>query len=129
MEISIGKQKIIVKENFLEESCNQIRNQLNEYLASDRKKFKLTVNYPDSFTGEVMREMSKIPYGENQTYGEISQKLDTSAVAVGQACGRNPAPVIVPCHRVVSKNSIGGYHYGKKLKMKLLSLESANRDN
>ncbi len=128
MEISIENQKTIVEEKFLEESPDRIRSQLEEYLDSDRTHFELTVVYPDSFTGKVMREMSKIPYGETRTYGEIAQKLDTSPIAVGQACGRNPVPVIIPRHRVVSKNSLGGYHYGKRLKKKLLDLESANLD-
>lgn len=129
MDFEIGGQKITVEEKFLKETSDQIRAQLKEYLASDRTRFELTVDYPDGFTGSVMREMSKIPYGETKTYGEIAQKLDSSPIAVGQACGRNPVPVIVPCHRVVGKNSLGGYHYGKQVKMKLLDLESENSDN
>jgi methylated-DNA-[protein]-cysteine S-methyltransferase len=63
-----------------------------------------------------MREMAKISYGRMKTYGKIAEALDSSAVAVGQACGRNPVPIIVPCHRVVGGDSVGGYLYGKKLK-------------
>lgn len=129
MELDIKGQKITVKEKFLEDSSNQIRSQLKEYLNSERIDFELTVNYPDSFTGQVMRELSKIPYGETRTYEEIAQKLDTSPIAVGQACGRNPVPVIVPCHRVTGKNSLGGYRYGESTKTKLLDLEAENLDS
>lgn len=129
MELTIKGQKITVKEKFLKESSNQIRSQLEEYLNSERTDFKLNVNYPDSFTGAVMRELSKIPYGETRTYGEIAQKLDTSPIAVGQACGSNPVPLIVPCHRVVGKNSLGGYRYGESVKTKLLDLEAENLGN
>jgi len=129
MELDVKGQKITVEEKFLKESSNQIRSQLKEYLNSERTDFKLNVNYPDNFTGAVMRELSKISYGETQTYGEIAQKLDNSPIAIGQACGRNPVPVIVPCHRVVGKTSLGGYRYGESVKKKLLNLEEANLDN
>lgn len=128
MELSIKNQKINVEESFLEEPSYRIRSQLEQYLDSDRKQFELNIVYPDSFTGKVMREMASIPYGETRNYGDIAQKLETSPIAVGQACGRNPVPVIVPCHRVVSKTSLGGYIYGEQLKRKLLDLEAANLD-
>lgn len=129
MDFDIKGQKITVKEKFLKESSNKIRSQLEEYLNSKRTDFGLNVIYPDSFTGAVMRELSKIPYGETRTYGAIAQKLDTSPIAVGQACGSNPIPLIVPCHRVVGKNSLGGYRYGESIKKKLIDLESENLDN
>jgi methylated-DNA-[protein]-cysteine S-methyltransferase len=93
----------------------------------DWSGFDVEVDYPAGFTGSVMREMAKIPCGETRTYGEIAAALDTASVAVGGACGRNPVPLIVPCHRVVGADSIGGYSgggdRGPELKRRLLEHE------
>ena len=53
--------------------------------------------------------MMKIPYGKTRTYGAIAKRLEVAARAVGTACGRNPIPVIIPCHRVVGASGLGGY--------------------
>jgi O-6-methylguanine DNA methyltransferase len=63
--------------------------------------------------------MAKIPYGETKTYGEMAGALDSSAVAVGQACGRNPVPLIVPCHRVVGKKFFRRLHVWRKFEEKV----------
>ncbi|MFB6242266.1 MAG: methylated-DNA--[protein]-cysteine S-methyltransferase [Candidatus Nanosalina sp.] len=73
-----------------------------------------------------MTEMLGIPRGETKSYGEIAENLDSAAIAVGQACGRNPLPVIVPCHRVVGKNSLGGYCGKKSSDPKRKELEAAD---
>jgi len=112
-----------IDEGLIAEDEEEIRRQLGEYFSGRRKVFKLKVVFPDSFTGDAMREISKIPYGETRTYGELAEALDSSAVAVGQACGSNPVPLVIPCHRVVGKDSVGGYLYGRKVKEKLLELE------
>jgi len=65
----------------------------------------------------------KIPYGEIRTYKEIAEKLETSPRAVGRALAKNPIAVLIPCHRVVGKNSLGGYSWGIELKRALLKLE------
>ena len=57
---------------------------------------------------------------------KILRISQSQIIAVGQACGRNPVPIIVPCHRVVGKNSLGGYSGGLDLKRKLLELEGAD---
>jgi methylated-DNA-[protein]-cysteine S-methyltransferase len=72
--------------------------------------------------------MRRIPYGRTQTYGAIAAKLGASARAVGTACGRNPLPIIVPCHRVVAAGGrLGGYSGagGLDTKSSLLRLEGA----
>jgi methylated-DNA-[protein]-cysteine S-methyltransferase len=53
--------------------------------------------------------LQKIPFGKVKTYGELAKILNTSARAVGNACRRNPVPLIVPCHRIVAATGIGGY--------------------
>lgn len=58
---------------------------------------------------KVWQAMLDIPHGQTRSYGEIAAELKSCAQAVGQACGANPIPVIVPCHRVVGKAGLGGF--------------------
>jgi methylated-DNA-[protein]-cysteine S-methyltransferase len=104
-----------------------VRAQLDEYFAGTRTSFDL----PLRATGNplqlaVWELISAIPYGATRTYGDLARDLgDRSlAQAVGAACGRNPLPVVVPCHRVVrSDGSFGGYLGGTEAKHALLALE------
>lgn len=57
----------------------------------------------------VWQAMLAIPRGETRSYGELAAELHSSAQAVGQACGANPVPIIIPCHRVVGRVSLGGF--------------------
>lgn len=129
MDFKISGRKIKVKEEYIEESSKEIKKQIQDYLKSERTVFDLSVKFPENFTGEVMEELSQIPYGETHSYTEVAEKLETAPIAVGQACGRNPIPLVIPCHRVVGKNSIGGYRYGEKVKEKLLDLEKSKQGN
>lgn len=61
------------------------------------------------FIQRVLEAMLSIPLGQTCTYGELAKKLKTSARAVGNVCKRNPLPLIIPCHRVVAANGIGGF--------------------
>jgi O-6-methylguanine DNA methyltransferase len=83
------------------------------------------------FQKRVWKEIDKIPYGITVTYKEIAEKIGkpNASRAVANTCGRNPSPVIRPCHRVIrTDGSIGGYSAsgGAKMKMKLLKKERAN---
>ena len=71
--------------------------------------------------------LSAIPYGETRTYGEIAKALGISAQAAGQACGANPIPVVIPCHRVTGTGNLGGFSApgGIETKVALLKLEGA----
>lgn len=62
-----------------------------------------------AFQLRVWQAMLEIPLGETRTYGELAKKLKSSARAIGMACRTNPLPLIVPCHRIVSANGIGGF--------------------
>ena len=53
--------------------------------------------------------MVAIPYGQTRTYGDIAKEIGSAAQAVGNACGRNPLPIIIPCHRIVGGSGIGGF--------------------
>jgi methylated-DNA-[protein]-cysteine S-methyltransferase len=86
-----------------------IERQVREYDRGERESFDLTVEFPESFTGRVMAAMAAIPYGATRTYGELATEVGSSPVAVGGACGRNLVPVVIPCHRVVGSDSLGGF--------------------
>ncbi len=77
---------------------------------------------------EVLDVVASIPWGETMTYGQVAERLGRhgAARAVGRALAANPVPLIIPCHRVVAVNGIGGYGPGTNLKKMLLDLE-ANR--
>lgn len=66
------------------------------------------------FRHRVWAAIAAIPKGEVRTYGELARALGSSARAVGQACGDNPLPVIVPCHRVVAKAGLGGFAHSRE---------------
>lgn len=100
---------------------------LDLYFAGNRPDFMPALHAQGSpFQRRVWRELLNIPYGATATYGDIARRVGCrSAQAVGQAVGRNPIAIIVPCHRVVGSNgSLTGYAYGLDLKKRLLELES-----
>ncbi len=80
------------------------------------------------FQRRVWRELQRIPYGEVRSYGDIAQRLGQPGAsrAVGSACGRNPIPLFIPCHRVIaSGGGLGGFSCGLAVKRRLLRLEGA----
>ena len=107
----------------LVEACRQ----LGEYFDRRREAFDLPVAFLPRLQGEVMRAMCAIPFGETRTYGDLAKKLGVPAQAIGQACGANPVPVIVPCHRVLAASGLGGFSAagGIETKIALLKHEGA----
>jgi methylated-DNA-[protein]-cysteine S-methyltransferase len=105
----------------------EARRQLEGYFARKLKTFDLPLAAKGTdFQKNVWKMMCKIPYGETATYGGIAIALASGARAVGTACGRNPIPIVVPCHRVLgSGRNEGGFSGGQGLptKRKLLALE------
>lgn len=100
--------------------------QMNAYFAGELTEFDLPLKpRGNEFQQAVFRLMQAIPYGETRTYGELAKELDTYGQPIGQACGMNPIPVIIPCHRVLSANGIGGYsgRGGVEMKIALLRQE------
>ncbi|USZ67998.1 methylated-DNA--[protein]-cysteine S-methyltransferase [Halorussus salilacus] len=127
MNVEVRGHEFDIEAERIDAPGDEIREQIREYAAGDRRAFDLPVAVPDDFTGEVMVAMRSIPYGETRTYGELAGQLNTAPVAVGGACGRNPVPIVVPCHRVVGAGSLGGYSAsgGLDAKERLLALEGA----
>ena len=84
--------------------------QLEEYFAGKRQAFDLPLAPSGTgFQRRVWAEISAIPAGQTRSYGELARQLGSAARAVGQACGANPFPLIVPCHRVTSAQGLGGF--------------------
>lgn len=107
--------------------------QLMEYLRGERRSFDLVLAFPEQppFRRRVLRELARIPYGETVSYGRLAERCGRpgAARAVGNAVGRNPVPVVLPCHRVVrSDGSPGDYGGGRERKRRLLRLEGALAD-
>ena len=104
------------------------RKALRDYLAGRLKTFNRRINWSrlNGFDLRALQVCADIPYGETLSYGEIAARAGSpgGARAVGQAMGKNPFPIIVPCHRVIkSDGTIGGFGGGLHLKKALLELE------
>ena len=104
-----------------------VRRQLDQYFDGKRENFDLPLAPAGGdFQLSVWRAMCDIPYGATRTYGDLADALDNSARAVGTACGKNPIPIVIPCHRVVgAKGKLTGYSGGAGVETKayLLRLE------
>lgn len=112
---------------------HEVYHQLNEYFAGKRKIFDLPVDSKGTaFQKAVWRELQKIPYGETRSYEDIAVAIGNKKAvrAIGQANGRNPIMIVVPCHRVIRKNrDISGFACGVEAKRYLLNLERENSIN
>lgn len=87
-----------------------VRQQLLAYLADPRFVFDLPLRADGTpFQQRVWRALRRIPAGRVMTYGALAHRLDTGPRAIGGACRTNPIPLIIPCHRVVAANGIGGF--------------------
>jgi O-6-methylguanine DNA methyltransferase len=108
--------------------AEQVREELAEYLQGLRSFFTVPVdlNAVASFQRDVLTAARTIPFGEMRPYRWIAERIGAPKAvrAVGTALGRNPVPIVVPCHRVLrSDGSLGGYAFGLDLKTRLLDLE------
>lgn len=106
----------------------EARRQMQAYFAGGQQEFDLPLRVEASaFQQSVCDVMSGIPYGETMTYGDISKEIGVPAQAIGQACGGNPIPVIIPCHRVLGASGLGGFsgRGGVETKVWLLRHEGA----
>lgn len=117
LEFNIKETPILIKAN----------NQLQEYFLGKRKAFNLPLNPKGTkFMNDVWSSLCDIPYGKTKSYKDIAHILNNSKAyrAVGLANNRNPIPLFIPCHRVISSNgNLTGYLGGLEVKSYLLELE------
>jgi methylated-DNA-[protein]-cysteine S-methyltransferase len=109
---------------------DEVRRELDQYFEGERHDFDLPLDWGLShgFRSKVLHNIARIPYGETATYAEMAAEAGSPNAyrAAGSACGSNPIPVVVPCHRVVpTGGGLGGYGGGLDLKQYLLRLEGA----
>ena len=104
------------------------RQQLEEYFAGTRQVFEMPLHpLGTPFQLTVWQELGRIPYGVTISYGELARRIGQPAAvrAVGAANGRNPLPIVLPCHRVIGANgSLTGFGGGLPTKRHLLALEA-----
>jgi methylated-DNA-[protein]-cysteine S-methyltransferase len=107
------------------------RRELDEYFEGRRERFDLALDWRligPGFPARVLRQTARLPYGVTASYGEIAQRAGSPRAhrAAGSALGRNPIPIVVPCHRVLlAGGRIGNYGGGPEMKEWLLRLEGA----
>jgi methylated-DNA-[protein]-cysteine S-methyltransferase len=95
--------------------AQRVSEQLLQYLAGGDHLFDVPLKLAGSqHELDVWTAMRAIPAGETETYGSLATRIGSSSRAVGTACGRNPVPVIIPCHRVVASTGLGGFMGGKR---------------
>lgn len=108
--------------------CDATR-QLNEYFAGERRQFDLPRVLDDTaFRMKVWLALERIPFGETVSYGNVGEWVGSSNAsrAVGLACGANPLPIVIPCHRVIGANGkLVGFGGGLEMKRALLSFEQS----
>lgn len=101
--------------------------QLQAYFDRRLTMFDLPLHWGLGMNEQVRRAMAAIPLGETRTYGDLARALKTPAQAIGQACGANPIPIIIPCHRILGAHELGGFSAkgGVETKVWLLRHEGA----
>lgn len=110
------------------ERVSSVRQQLQEYFSGQRQRFELDLlPIGTEFQRQVWTELARIPYAQTISYGELARRIGNAKAmrAVGLANGRNPIPIIVPCHRVIGANgNLTGFGGGIERKRWLLEHES-----
>lgn len=121
------KRKFNEKVIFAPEKMKNEVRQIQEYFSGKRRNFsmKLYMRGTD-FQKKVWKAISKVGYSKTASYFDIAKSIKNPNVlrAVGTACGKNPLPIVIPCHRVITKDGgIGGFGGGLPLKRKMLKIE------
>jgi methylated-DNA-[protein]-cysteine S-methyltransferase len=111
------------------ERLSEPAEEIVEYFCGQRRSFTLDVDLTGvtEFQARVLEAAGEVPFGDRVSYGELARRIERprASRAVGSALGKNPVPIVVPCHRVVrSDGTLGGYTAGTGYKEQLLELES-----
>ena len=97
--------------------------QLAHYFGGTLTSFALPLRLgTTTFQEQFLQSLIDIPFGETRTYGDLAIQLGASAQAIGQACGANPIPILIPCHRVLAANGLGGFSGGTGIESKVALL-------
>jgi methylated-DNA-[protein]-cysteine S-methyltransferase len=108
----------------------EVLSQLKKYLEGKLRRFDCPLDFGGTpFEKKVWSELAKIPYGQTRSYKEIAKAIGHPKAfrAVGNANGKNPLPLIIPCHRVIESNGgLGGFGHGIKVKKQLLDFEKSH---
>ncbi|MDD5474859.1 MAG: methylated-DNA--[protein]-cysteine S-methyltransferase [Candidatus Methanoperedens sp.] len=118
--------------NLKEKKTHETTLELERYFQGEKIDFScdIDISHLSPFTQKVLGETKKIGYGRTITYSELARNIGCrGARAIGGALARNPIPIVIPCHRVVAKNGIGGYSAGVGIKTRLLELEKSKANN
>ncbi len=132
MWIDIDRNKLpecLVNRFTIHYSALKAASEVEEYLSGKRTLFSVIPKYVTgtNFEQKVWSTICKVPYGMQETYLYIAKKIGHPKAyrSVGNALGKNPIPIVVPCHRIIrSDEKIGGFTAGVKVKKMFLSLES-----
>ena len=119
---------ILIQDN---KKFSKLRNDLKAYFSGRKFQFKekFDLKGGTDFQKKVWKAMQKIPFGQTRSYGWLAKQVGgkNKARAVGSACGLNPIPILIPCHRVLREDGgLGGYGGGLGIKKKLLKIEGVN---
>ena len=125
-----AKQVVTAKDASAQSILFKTKKQLEQYFAGKRTSFDVALDLVGTeFQVKAWRALCRIPFGKTISYGQQASNIKNPKAfrAVGSANGKNPIPIIVPCHRVVaSDGSLGGYSLGLKMKKQLLALEGVS---
>jgi methylated-DNA-[protein]-cysteine S-methyltransferase len=119
-------------ENPKEKKTLDITFELERYFEGETVEFSSDpdISHLSPFEQKVLEEAKKIKYGRTISYSQLAENIGCKgAHAVGNALGKNPIPIVIPCHRFVAKKGIGGYSAGINIKTRLLELEKINFNN
>lgn len=129
MNTQEGPREFIIDKTWIHNHnfFNDVIKQLQEYFKGTRQTFNIKLNPQGTdYQKTVWNALLTIPYGETRSYKDIAVKIgnEKGARSVGAANGKNPIPIIIPCHRVIGKNGkLTGFAFGTTIKEKLIKLE------
>ena len=133
LETGEGKRKFTIKNEWQRDDVifREAKQQIDAYCHGELHDFTLPILPAGTdFQQKVWKELTNIPYGEIYTYGQVAEKIGNKkgSRAVGTANGKNPIPLLIPCHRVIGANgSLAGFAHGLTIKKKLIDFEAEHR--
>jgi len=129
LETSEGNRSFNIDDDWIESTgfFADVIDQIRDYVKGNRKNFAIKLNPQGTmFQKKVWEALVSIPYGEVRSYKEVATKIgnENASRAVGMANGKNPIPIIIPCHRVIGMDGkLTGFAFGLNLKERLLDIE------